>query len=254
MNSSELPPAAEERLPSNRLDEHAVAYQGNNTYDFDNEILLTWYPQRILHHAGGTRTLLELGLGHGYSTGIFSQHFERHVVLEGSPAVIANFRHSHPDCPAEIINTYFENFFTDERFDIIVMGFILEHVDDPLLILRRFREFLAPGGKIFLAVPNAEVLNRRLGHLAGMLDDICTLSENDLQFGHLRYYTLNRLKFEVSQSGYRLDCLEGIYLKPFTTSQIISLQLGRPIISALCELGIDYPELSCGILAGVSVR
>nr|WP_211612868.1 class I SAM-dependent methyltransferase [Paraburkholderia haematera] len=66
-------------------------------------------------------------------------------MLEGSPAVMRNFREKHPSTRAKIIETYFEEFSTEERFDVIVMGFILEHVDDhPLLILRRFRTFLAP--------------------------------------------------------------------------------------------------------------
>jgi SAM-dependent methyltransferase len=238
----------------NSLDNHVAAYQGDNLYDFDNEILLTWYPQRVLHHAGTANSLLELGLGHGYTTDIFSRRFSRHVVLEGSPAVIRNFRDKHSDCRAEIVDTWFENFTTDERFDLIVMGFILEHVDDPLLILRRFRNFLAPGGKIFIAVPNAEVLNRRLGHLAGLLDDVTTLSENDLLLGHKRFYTVSSLAADVERAGYGVDRLEGIYLKPFTTRQIVSLQLDRKVIDALCIVGIDHPELSCGLLAEISVR
>jgi SAM-dependent methyltransferase len=238
----------------NSLDNHVVAYQGDNLYDFDNEILLTWYPQRVLTFAGGARSLLELGLGHGYTTDIFSHWFKRHVVLEGSSAVIKNFRDKHSECAAEIVETYFENFQTDERFDLIVMGFILEHVDDPLLILRRFREFLAPGGRMFLAVPNAEVLNRRLGHLAGLLEDVSTLSENDLLLGHKRYYTVDSLSKDVVQAECKIDRMEGIYLKPFTTQQIISLQLDRGIIDALCTIGVDYPKLSCGLLAEISVR
>jgi len=236
----------------NTLDKHVAAYQGDNLYDFDNEILLTWYPQRVLHHAGAAHSLLELGLGHGYSTDIFSRRFSRHVVLEGSPAVIGNFRDKHPGCPAEIVETWFENFVTDERFDVIVMGFILEHVDEPLLILRRFREFLAPRGRMFLAVPNAEVLNRRLGRLAGLLDDVSTLSENDHLLGHKRFYTVATLRADIAQAGFGVDRLEGIYLKPFTTRQIASLQLDRKIIDALCTVGIDYPELSCGLLGEIS--
>ena len=238
----------------NRLDTHAVAYQGDNLYDFDNEILLTWYPQRILHHAGNAASLLELGLGHGYTTDIFSRRFARHVVLEGSPAVILNFREKHPDCRAEIVETWFENFATSEKFDVIVMGFILEHVDDPLLILRRFRDFLAPSGKMFLAVPNAQVLNRRLGQLAGLLDDVTSLSENDHLLGHQRFYTVGTLSADITQAGCGLDRLEGIYLKPFTTSQIVSLQLDSKVIDGLCTVGIDYPELSCGLLAEISAR
>lgn len=239
---------------SNTLDMHVAAYQGDNIYDFDNELLLTWYPQRIMHHAGTAQSLLELGLGHGYTTDIFSRHFQRHVVLEGSPAVIQNFRNKHPECQAEIIETYFESFSTDERFDVIVMGFILEHVDDPVLILHRFREFLAPGGRIFLAVPNAEVMNRQLGNLVGILDDMTTLSDNDLLLGHKRYYTVNSLRADIKQAGCEVNSLEGIYLKPFTTRQMISLKLDRKVLEALCKLGIDYPELSCGLFAEISSR
>lgn len=238
----------------NTLDDHVAAYTGNNLYDFDNEILLTWYPQRVLRHAESARSLLELGLGHGYTTDIFSRRFPRHLVLEGSPAVIGNFRAKQPDCAAEIVETYFEVFETDEKFDVIVMGFILEHVDDPVLILRRFRDYLAPGGRMFLAVPNAEVMNRRLGHHAGMLADMTELSENDHLLGHKRYYTVDSLRHDVEQAGCRVDKLEGIYLKPFTTRQMVSLSLDRKVVDALCAIGIDYPELSCGLLAEISSR
>jgi 2-polyprenyl-3-methyl-5-hydroxy-6-metoxy-1,4-benzoquinol methylase len=239
---------------SNLLDTHVAAYQGNNLYDFDNEILLSWYSQRILHHAKAIGSILEFGLGHGFSTNIFSSRFERHVVLEGSPAVIRNFREKYPECRAQIVETYFETFSTDEKFDIIVMGFILEHVNNPSEILQRYRTFLAPGGQMFLAVPNAEVLNRRLGYLSGMLDDMAALSENDHLLGHKRYYTVASLTEEVERAGYQIERMEGIYMKPFTTGQIVSLRLDQKIIGALCAIGVEYPELSCGILAEISVR
>jgi trans-aconitate methyltransferase len=236
----------------NTLDTHVAAYRGENLYDFDNEILLTWYPHRVLRHVGATGSLLELGLGHGFTANIFAGRFERHVVLEGSPAVIQNFQQRFPHCQARIVETYFEAFSTDQKFDVIVMGFVLEHVDDPVEILRHYRSFLAPGGKIFLAVPNAEVLNRRLGHLAGMLDDMAALSQNDHLQGHKRYYTVSSLTEEVEQAGYRVVWMEGVYLKPLTTSQMVSLRLDPKIIRALCEVGVGYPELSCGILAEIS--
>jgi len=237
---------------STTLDTHVDAYLGNNLYDFDNEILLNWYPHRIMQLAGSSGSILELGLGHGFATRIFASHFEQHVVLEGSSAVIINFRDKYPECRSQIVQTYFEEFSTERKFDLIVMGFILEHVEGPIQILRHFRQFLAPGGKMFLAVPNAEVMNRRLGHMAGMLPDMTALSENDHLLGHKRYYTVASLTSEVTQSGYRIERLEGIYLKPFTTKQLVSLQLDQRIIGALCDLGKNYPELSCGILAEIS--
>jgi 2-polyprenyl-3-methyl-5-hydroxy-6-metoxy-1,4-benzoquinol methylase len=234
---------------NNQLDAHVAAYEGNNIYDFDNELLLTWYPKRIAHVIKDPRSVLDLGLGHGFATEIFSSGCARHVVLEGSPAVIRNFKLKFPENRSEVIETYFEEFDTDEKFDLIVMGFILEHVDDPFLILTRFRRFLTPTGTLFVAVPNAEAMNRRLGNLAGMLPDIEALSENDLLQGHKRYFTVDSLTKLVSDAGYKIEKMEGLYLKPFATSQILSLNLEHKIIQALCELGIEYPELSLGILA-----
>jgi 2-polyprenyl-3-methyl-5-hydroxy-6-metoxy-1,4-benzoquinol methylase len=237
---------------NNRLDAHVSAYTGKTLYDFDNKILLNWYPQRIVTNCKGSNSVLELGLGHGYTTNIFSKSFHRHIVLEGSSAVIQNFRVAFPECRAEIVETYFEKFATTEKFDVIVMGFILEHVEDPYKIIDRYKDFLAPKGKMFLAVPNSEGLNRRLGHLAGILEDMDNLSENDLLLGHKRYYTVTSLTAEIQRAGCKINRMEGIYLKPFTTRQIISLNLDEKIIRALCEVGVDYPELSCGILAQIS--
>lgn len=237
----------------NNLDSHVAAYQGGSLYDFDNEILLNWYPQRVILQSQRAHSLLELGLGHGLTTDKFSKCFERHVVVEGSSAVIHHFHEKFPECSAEIIENYFETFESTEQFDVIVMGFILEHVDDPLHIIQQYKRFLTPGGTLFLAVPNAEVLNRRLGHLAGLLPDLSELSENDLLLGHKRYYTVQTLTDVITQAGYKVDQLEGIYLKPLTTRQMISLALQPDVIHALCEVGIHYPELSCGILAQISV-
>jgi 2-polyprenyl-3-methyl-5-hydroxy-6-metoxy-1,4-benzoquinol methylase len=236
-------------IVGNALDDHLRAYQGQSIYDFDNQIQLKWYPERVVQFSTGAKSLLELGLGHGITADVFGRHFRRHVVIDASPAVIANFRQRFPHSKAEIVESYFESFGTDERFDVIVFGYILEHVDDPVLILKHFRQFLVSGGRMFVTVPNAEVLNRRLGYLAGMLPNMQELSEHDLLLGHKRYYTVDTLRRDVERSGYEIKRLEGIYLKPLTTSQMISLHLDERIIQALCLAAIDYPELSCGILA-----
>jgi len=235
----------------NELDLHIKAYQGDNLYDFDNEIILKWYPHRVIKFSEDSTSMLELGLGHGFTADIFSKHFKRYIILDGSSAVIQNFKNNYPDCNAEIVETYFEEFDTEERFDVINLGFILEHIDNPFQILTRFKKFLAPGGKVFVSVPNAEVLNRRLGNLAGLLPDMTVLSENDLLLGHKRYYTVETLTKEIENAGYTVEQMEGIYLKPFTTKQILSLNFDKKIIDALCEAAIDYPELSCGMLAQI---
>lgn len=44
----------------------------------------------------------------------------------------------------------------DKQFDVIFMGQSIEHVDDPLKVLRRLRLLLAPGGVIILSTPNLD--------------------------------------------------------------------------------------------------
>lgn len=238
----------------NSLDQHVGAYQGNSPYDFDNSLLLNWYPKRIIQLTSRRKSLLELGLGHGISTPLFSKAFSKHLVVEGSPAVIHNFQKTNPDCSAEIAEDLFETFTTDHKFDVIVMGFVLEHVQDPNAILRRFKRFLRPGGSIFVAVPNAEGMNRRLGALMGILSNLTKLSQQDHQFGHRRYYSCATLRSELLNAGLKIKRLEGIYLKPFTTRQMQSLQLPQSALAALCEMAISYPELSLGLLAEASVK
>lgn len=237
----------------NVLDKHVRAYEGELLYDFDNSIMLNWYARRIINFTKEATSVLELGLGYGFTTELFSKHFSRHLVLDGSSAVIENFKRKFPDCRAQIIETNFESFMGDETFEVIVLGFVLEHVDNPIQIMKRYMKFLAPNGKMFVSVPNAEALNRKLGHLAGLLPDMQSLSENDLLLGHKRYYTVESLADEVRRAGYEIERMEGVYLKPFTTKQIISLNLDARIIDAMCEAGIDYPELCCGILAQLKV-
>ena len=237
---------------SNVLDKHVKAYQRQSLYDFDNNIQHTRYPHRVLELTHGARSILELGLGHGITTEIFFKHFKRHVVIDASPAVIDNFGQLYPEVRPEIVEAYFEQYQTNERFDVIVFGYVLEHVDDPVEILAHFKQFLAPEGKAFIAVPNAESLNRRLGQLAGLLPDLTAFSDHDRLCGHKRYYSVDTLRSDITKAGYDLVRMEGIYLKPFTTQQMLSLNFDQSIIDALCKVATDYPELSCSVFAEIS--
>ena len=124
-----------------------------------------------------------------------------------------------------------------------------QHVECPIEVLKKYRNYLDSDGKIYIAVPNAEALNRRLGNIAGLLPDINMLSDFDISSGHKRFYTVESLIAEANQSGFDIVTMEGIYLKPFTTEQIISLNLDEKIIDAMCKIGIQYPELCLGLLA-----
>jgi len=228
-------------------DRLATIFDSDFPRDLDNQLMLNWYPQRIMRTTKGW-TALELGLGHAYATKVFSRHFRRLVVIESSSTVIQRFRNQEADLKVEIVERRFEEFETDERFEHIIMGFVLEHVDDPGLILRKYRSFLRPTGSVYVAVPNAESLNRRIGHAAGLLQDMHALSRASLALGHKRYFTLESLRGCLRRQGFRVCREEGIYLKPFSTKQLQSLRLPESILESMLKVGVEYPELCAGIL------
>jgi len=236
------------------IDQDVSIYYKSNIYEFDNNIMMDYYPRRIMELAGSQcRTCLELGIGYGKTTEFFSNFFERHVELEGDKNIIDRFKiyaETERKAKTEIIETYFEEWMTKETFDVIVLGFILEHVEDPIMILKKYSRFLSPIGKLYVTVPNAEALNRRIGVEAGLLTDILQLSETDIRFGHKRYYTIKTLREDILAKGVdlRITKEEGIYLKPITTAQMISLNLSENIIRGFLNVGRHYPELCLGLL------
>lgn len=241
-------------MRKNKLDESVTAYKKSFSYELDNYLMLNWYPKRVVKRMV-KGNLLELGVGHGYSCREFARKVEGYTILDGSPAVITQFKENNPDLKhIEIVETFFENYDSQDCYDNIVMGFVLEHVEDPVLILKKYKKLLSKEGKLFVSVPNAESLHRQLANIAGMLPDIRQLSEADMELGHVRYFTTDSLTRMVEECGYEVTRVEGLFLKPFTTSQISSLNLDKKIFEALMEKGVDYPELSTGILLEARVR
>lgn len=237
-----------------RVEQSFSAYTDANPYDFDNRITLHEYPNMILERLKGgginpgESKLLELGLGHGYSALVFKEHFIDYTILDGDSEIIDSFQKKNPNNGINIVHTFFEDYKAEHKYDIIVVGFVLEHVVDPKMILELYRTYLSDNGKMYIAVPNAEALNRRLGFEAGLLKDLGQLSETDIKLGHKRYFTVNTITKLCKNVGLKITAIEGIYLKPFTTKQILSLNLDDSIIAAMCKIGREYPELCLGIL------
>lgn len=240
----------------NKLDKVSSEYKPGSATEIENNLILNWYPRRILGRlkGGSQGSILELGIGHGYTTALFNKYFERHVVIDGSPAVIEQFRKNYSLESLQIIESYFETFDTDEMFDVVLMGFVLEHVDDPAEILNRYRKFIKPGGRLFITVPNAKSLNRRFGLAMGKIDDIYSLNQNDLALGHKRNYCLDTLKQTIHRSGY--DCVwqEGIYLKPLPLGYMQLMPEFDENLQAMLEVGVDFPELCVGLLVEAAIR
>jgi len=206
----------------------------------------------------GARTALSLGIGHAEVARrmletLSGGPLERYVIVEGSALIIDEFRTSQGVLPEglELLEGYFETFAHPLRFEVIEAGFVLEHVEDPAIVLRRMRNFLAPNGRLIIAVPNARSLHRLLGHHAGLLQDMYALTQADHALGHRRYFDLERLVALVREAGFQVERSAGLLLKPFTTGQLHSLNLPAGVWDALMRVASPdhqpYPEIAHAI-------
>jgi SAM-dependent methyltransferase len=235
----------------NNLDAVSSEYFPNAATSLENDLILHWYPKRIIERIGHCESLLELGLGHGFTADIFDAVCNKHVIIEGSQVVIDLFQNNHPGFTGTLCFDYFETFDTRERFNVIVMGFVLEHVDDPGQMLAQYRRFLKPGGRIFITVPNAKSLNRRLGLALGKIDDIYSLNANDLAQGHKRQFCRDTLRQLLSKQGYRVVHEEGIYLKPLPLNVLKTLPDFEANLQAMLHVGVEFPDLCVALLMEV---
>lgn len=88
-----------------------------------------------------------------------------------------------------------------EKFDVVSINHVLEHVPNPLLIVQLATNLLAPDGAIFIEVPDLERPNH------ANIADFFTIE-------HLTYFSLNTLETLAYQNGLRVTALETSCEKP----------------------------------------
>jgi len=234
------------------LNDYKNAYNEQFKFYDENQ----WYLAQYFKYMADTiqsrnlRSILSLGIGHqvvcnGIISLIKKGLINTYDIVEGAETIIAEFKNKYGDnSNINLYHSYFENFTTDKKYDAIEMGFVLEHVDDPKLIVSKFSKFLNENGVIFISVPNARSLHRLIGYHAGLLSDLYKLSEYDLQLGHKRYFDLEKIENLITSCGIKIITKKGLMLKPITGDQIKQLGWNKNIISSLMIIGENYPEIS----------
>lgn len=92
----------------------------------------------------------------------------------------------------------------DGAFGVLTMHHVLEHLADPAAALYEARRFLAPGGKLYVEVPNARSLRAMLA--TPFLSRACGFDERYRAFPiHLMYYTARTLRAMLKKSGWVVE-------------------------------------------------
>ncbi len=89
-----------------------------------------------------------------------------------------------------------------ERFDLIVMAEVLEHVFDPAQVLQKIHKLLAPEGAVIITTPNFMLWTNRIKFLFGKFK---YENQGMFDFGHIRFFTYPYLKQVLRDSGFTLE-------------------------------------------------
>lgn len=211
--------------------------------DFDKRLIRYRY-ETIKPKFKGT-SCLELGPAEGQMTQFLINDFKNLTVVEGSLELLEKI----PDAENLVkVHSLFEDFKPDKLFDTVILEHILEHVDDPIALLTLAKQFLTPGGLLFVGVPNANSIHRLAAVKMGLLSHTEQLNSRDIALGHRRVYNSASFREDIEESGLIIIELGGVYFKPLSNSQIQD-NWNEDMIEGFFQLGKDFPELSAELFA-----
>lgn len=221
------------RLADVAADSLYLAPVNQATIDYTFRLVQRLFPHPV--------EVLEMGPAEGVMTGKLRRIAKRLSVVDGSEQFCRGIQKQFPD-----VNTrcaLFEEVSFEDRFDLIVMGHVLEHVDDPVAILRRAKRWLTPGGSIFSAVPNARSIHRQAAVIMGLLKYEDQLNEMDRHHGHRRVMNPESFRAIFHDADLQIDVFGGYWLKPIANGQIE--QTWTPdMLDAFMLLGERYPDIA----------
>lgn len=201
---------------------------------------------RIVEALDGCERVLEMGYGTGMTTRVLRDRGVAIEVVEGSPVLVETARGRHPGLVVH--EAMFETFAPGPVFDAVLALFVAEHVDDPVALFRTAAQWLRPGGRLVVAVPNAGSIHRRLAVRMGLQEQLDSFSDRDRLLGHQRVYELPRLRADAEAAGLRVADQFGWFLKTVPFSMM--LDYPRELIVALDEVS---PDLPAELLANIAV-
>jgi SAM-dependent methyltransferase len=232
------------------LDDSANAMNEKYAYSFDFDVM---HPYMIRSFEPFFRpgSLLELGSYRGQFTRRFLDRFADISCVEASGEAIEHARNKLGD-QVQFIHSMFETATLPRRYDNIVLTHVLEHLDDPVRVLKRVNdEWLAEGGRFFLVCPNANAPSRQIAVKMRLISYNAAVTPAEAEHGHLRTYSLDTLERDAVAAGLRVVHRSGIFFKAlahFQWDRLLQTDIiNKEYLEGCYKLGQHYPDLCSSI-------
>ena len=225
-------------------DDHQYAY------NFDFDIMHNYMVKSFLPFFK-EGNFLELGSFKGDFTQKFLRYFDDITCVEASDEAIAIAKNEFGD-KVKFVNSLFEKVSLPSKYDNIVLTHVLEHIDNPVDVLKRINdEWLSDSGRFFLVCPNANAPSRQIAVKMGLISHNAAITQAEKEHGHNITYTLDTLERDVNAAGLKVVHRSGIFFKAlanFQWDQLLNTDIiSKGYLEGCYELGQQYPDLCSSI-------
>lgn len=174
---------------------------------------------RVLGETKPTDRVLEIGCRHGRTLSLMRE--EAGIEAYGIEPGLAEAEKARASGIACFVGTIEEYDPGELRFDQIQSFHVLEHLHDPLAALLRMREWLKPGGRMVIEVPN-------------VYQPYGLLQENFFQNAHLTNFSAATLRVLLTRAGFSvLRTLDQSALFAVATVEEATQTLPLPFVPGL---------------------
>lgn len=219
-------------------------------YGFDYDVM---HPLMIRSFSPFFRgnSLLELGSHYGRFTKLLEQKGRSVTCIEASSEAV-KIAEKNVAADTVILLSRFEDVHLSQKFTNVVMTHTLEHLDDPVSILKRVNdEWLAEDGYFLLVCPNANAPSRQIAVKMGLISHNAAVTPAEKEHGHHITYTLDTLERDTVAAGLEVVHRSGIFFKALANFQWDKLLqtdiISEEYLEGCYQLGQQYPDLCSSI-------
>lgn len=223
-------------------------------YSFDYDVM-HHFMLKAIKNFKKNEDILELGSFEGRFTERLVKSYKSITAVEGSSNAYEIAKKNPLLKNVNFICSMFENLELDERFSNILMSHVLEHIDDPIAVLKKINnELLAEEGLFFLICPNANAPSRQIAVKMGLISHNSAVTPAEKEHGHNITYTLDTLERDAKKSGLNVIHRTGIFFKGlanFQWDKLLSSDdeiISKEYLEGCYELGHQYPDLCSSIM------
>jgi 2-polyprenyl-3-methyl-5-hydroxy-6-metoxy-1,4-benzoquinol methylase len=233
--------------------DHDLEFRDNSerryAYDFDH-IVRKYLLDRLAPAMKRGGAALELGAYKGDMTEQLLEYFEEIDVIEASGILADEVSQRFPG-RAFVTTGLFEEVAPGRLYQNIFLVHTLEHLDEPVSVLKRIGTWLTDDGSLFVGVPNANALSRQIAVHMGLISHNSAVTQGEFEHGHRRTYSLDTLLADVRAAGLHVVDFGGVIVKPLANYQFdraLSEGIVSPEFVGACDsLASVLPDLSSTI-------